>query len=235
MYEAAVPYLERAVAMAERLDNPIHLAAAAASLAIAHGRIGRPQEQVRFADRALAHVASTDWSLIALAATYERAVGLALCAEDAAARASLGGFDLRCRGGCPTWAQQAMHLMKADVLMLIGDERRAYASARKGLSLSAPLPLIQDLAGIYFRWRALVAVRCGEAEGAARELKAIVSGPTTLHVKDRAELLASLGTLERVASMDSSETSVALQRLLSTLPMGVGRVLNRIGLLPSLS
>ncbi len=229
-YSLATPLLTRAVDMALRLDNSVHFAAAAVSLATAHGRLGHTPEQIDWAGRALAAIPEEDWSLIALAATYEQALGFALDSHEGAARSILAGFNARCTSQCPAWAMQAAHLMRADVLALIGDEKRAYSFARKALAISRDEPLLADLTGIFARWRALVAVRAGEAATAAETMRRRLLPAPGLHSKDHVEVLASLILLEETTFADSTATRMELERRLAGLPSGIARTLRRFGM-----
>jgi hypothetical protein len=171
-----------------------------------------------------------DWSLIALAATYEQALGLALDSREGAARSMLSGFNARCTSQCPAWAIQAAHLMRADVLALIGDEKRAYAFARKALAISRDEPLLGDLMGIFARWRALVALRMGDAAVVAETMRRRLLPAPGLHSKDHAEVLASLILLEDASFSDSTATRIELERSLARLPTGIERTLRRFGM-----
>lgn len=233
-YAEAVPYLNRAANLAQRLDNPLHQATVAVGLATAYGRLGDTVEQTTWASKALSLISPTDWSLIALTASYEQALARALDCDEAAVRHAVSGLDQRCKAAGAAWALQAGLLMKADALILIGDEKRAFAAARKGLALSASRPLLGDLSGIFSRWRALVAVRSGGVAEVATDLRASISETSGLHKKDRAESLAALGILEAAAAIDNTNTQVALRSALDALPPGVERVLKRVGLMPSL-
>lgn len=229
-YSSATPLFESAHKLASRLDNPIHVATTLTGLAVAAGRQGLASTQIGYASTALANLAEDDWGIIALAATYERALGLIFEHRENEARITIEKLDSRCPPSRPPWARQAAALMKADVLRLLGDQRRALASAKRAFALGDTGPLIIDLSGPYWRWRVLAAIHDG---GRVKRLAAYVQQALSLpelHEKDRAEVLSALTLIGESAGLDTTSIQEVLQQSLRRLPRFVSVMLRRLGM-----
>jgi DNA-binding SARP family transcriptional activator/tetratricopeptide (TPR) repeat protein len=228
-YDEAIPILERAAHHAKRLENPVQIAAASASLATAYGRLGNYSCQVARSLDALAVVTSTDCSMLAIAAVYEQALGLAFEGADHEALSAAESLEIRNHTRCPAWASQAAYLMRADVLAILGDERRAQSYARKGLSISDRHPLSYDIAGPFARWFARLASEKSELPDAITIIERMTSNLAQLHAKDQAEVLAALHLLQSEAGEDTQETLSMFRPRIERLPVGVHNFLRRTG------
>jgi len=228
-YDEAVPILERAAHHAKRLENPVQIAAASASLATAYGRLGNYVGQIERARDAVSALSTADCSMLALAAVYELAIGLAFEGSVPEALAESDTLDTRNHRRCPAWASQAAYFMKADVLAVLGEERRALAYARKGMSISPENPLSYDVAGPFARWCARLAVHTTKISDGLRTVGNMKTKLTQLHAKDQAEVLAALHLLESEASLDPYPTLSLLGDHLVRLPVGVHNFLQRTG------
>ncbi len=234
-YQDAIPHLLRAAAIAKRIENPIQIASASASLATAYGRIASYDLQIEWARSALATLPPTDCSLIAIAASYELALGLEFLGRTSEALRASDGLALRNHRGSPPWAAQAILLMQADIASMVGDDRGAHRFARKAIDYSQPAPLNSDLFGPYARWLAKTSIRAGCPQEALTQLKRDDRALSRLHCKDQGELLASQVFLEDACGLDSTESRQRLEAKLQSLPAGVHTLLRRLGFIQLLA
>lgn len=233
-YQDAKPFLERAIGLSTNLDNSVHVATVATSLAIVHGRLGEYSVQIEWANKALDRLSADDPSMTSLGASYEKGLGLAFEGRDAEALSVVAQLDRKSGRGSPAWAVQASRLMKADILALTGQPARAMACARRALDASTDGPLIIDIAGVYARWTAILGISTGELQTAADLIRDRILDLRPLHARDRAEALASLSALESRQGIDGGPTRDQLEEEMSRLPpsaMGVARRL--VGLMVS--
>src|SRR5690606_22487402 len=116
-----------------------------------------------------------------------------------------------------------------DVLAVLGEERRALAYARKGMSISPENPLSYDVAGPFARWCARLAVHTTKISDGLRTVGNMNTKLTQLHAKDQAEVRAALHLLQSEASLDPYPTLSLLGDHLVRLPVGVHNFLQRTG------
>ncbi|MEZ4377390.1 MAG: AAA family ATPase [Gemmatimonadales bacterium] len=228
-YGAAQGALADAQALSERLDNPVHHATCAAALAIASGRAGHPEGQLRWARKALRCLPKEDYSILALSALNELGSALLAKGDLEGARDVVVGLGARCAGGCPPWAVQASLLFRADLSWLIGDRRDARSLAQQAIILSEGAPLIPDVSGAYSRWTSLLAE---EADGAQEALHILTSGPLStraLHHKDQIEWLAAVVHLKRLVGRDLEPELSALTATVSETTAAVRARLTQLG------
>jgi tetratricopeptide (TPR) repeat protein len=231
-YKDALPLLARAAGMARQIDNNVHLSAAAAGLAIAHGRLGDTASQLTWASTALACIRGDDWGIIAISATYEKALALTFEERFSEASNTVRDLDRRFARRRPAWATQAWHLVKADILALCGNTRGAFSAATNGTSGRHATLLLNDFAGLHARWSSLMAVRTGTESSALRELRTRAEILDGYHAKDRAEILAAIALLEARVGESADTTWAAVATQLEKLPESVSTVMRRLGTLP---
>ncbi|MBL0179362.1 MAG: AAA family ATPase [Gemmatimonadetes bacterium] len=230
-YSSAVPMLERAARMARQIDNRVHLSAAAAGLAIAHGRLGNVTLQLDWANIALGCLRADDWGIIAISAAYEKALALALDDRFTEACVAVRELDHRFAKRRPAWATQAWHLVKADILALAGNSRGAFAAATNGASGKNGRLLLNDFAGLHARWQSLLARRDGTERATLAALREQAKAIGNYHAKDRAEVLAAIAMLEDRAGEDAAGTWTEVEAQLERLPKTVTTVMRRLGTL----
>jgi hypothetical protein len=230
-YSSAVPLLERATRMARQIDNRVHLSAAAAGLAIAHGRLGSFALQFDWANTALGCLRADDWGIIAISAAYEKALALALDDRFTEACAAVRELDHRFAKRRPAWATQAWHLVKADIFALAGNTRSAFAAAANGATGSNQALLLNDFAGLHARWQSLLAMRRGTERATLATLREQAKSLERYHAKDQAEVLAAIAMLEGRAGEDPAGTWRVVETHLERLPRTVTTVMRRLGTL----
>lgn len=117
-----------------------------------------------------------------------------------------------------------LHLAIADVLMMIGERRRAMQVASLALSFAIETTADLGIAGVISRWRALLAETNVTKEEAAHEIRSAMSCP--IDALDRVECLAALDSLESC----TAEESAKLRACLDGLPIAAHEQLKRLGL-----
>ncbi len=230
-YSSAPPLLDRAMRLATELDNRLHRAAASASMAIATGRLGNVDQQIAYATLSLDTLRGKECSIIAIAASFERALGLALSNHANDARLTMDNLVSWSGPQAPAWQRQGIGLLKADILKLLGEERRATSVARSALSLGTDRPLALDFAGPFARWQALASTTHASQVRALEGIRKSVLPLRGIHEKDRAEALASVVLLEARLGRETSDAPRELQRALARLPRHLTQVNQRLGLM----
>jgi DNA-binding SARP family transcriptional activator/tetratricopeptide (TPR) repeat protein len=229
-YDLAVPELEEANTLANRLDNDSLRAACASGLALAHGRLGRANLQIDWARQAIKLFSQDEWSITMIGATYELGLGLAAEGRYAEAQASVATLFQKRPHDAPAWTIQAGLLCSADVVALSGNPRRAYSLAKRATSASLSELRETSFAGQFARWISLLGLRDDSAAEAVQRLTATFPDPTVLDRKDQAELLAAMTTLDARLGNDATDGWREVQRRLSKLPIAVSTIMRRLGM-----
>jgi tetratricopeptide (TPR) repeat protein len=232
-YAAAIPKLERATRMAKKIDNMVHHSSAAAGLAMAYGRQGNFNEQMDWARHALKFMKPDEWGIVALSACYEFALASVMVGQEAEAIAHMQAHEIRFGPGRPDWAVQAWRLMKADILWMGGQQRRAMNCAKKGLAISPQAPIVMDFSGLHARWTAITARHDREPERAIPVIQSCLERGDQLHAKDRAEVMASMAIAYAAMGADSLDAERQTVNQLRKLPPTIAILLRRLGVLPS--
>jgi tetratricopeptide (TPR) repeat protein len=122
------------------------------------------------------------------------------------------------------YLRRRMRLAAADLLMMVGERRKAveYATA----ALSIPLDATADLGvlGTVSRWRALLAETDDATHRAAKDIRLAMRTP--LDAIDKVECLAALETI----GLSTSEERASLREDLAKLPVATSNQLSRLGL-----
>ncbi|MEO5826693.1 MAG: AAA family ATPase [Gemmatimonadales bacterium] len=223
LYDKALEPLNCAEVMAKRLDNPALRAECTSQLALAEGRLGNAAGQVTRAREALQLFPTVEWSAVAVGAAHE--LGLGLCAEGRHAEAEMLITEMKAQRpkNPPAWLGQASLLGDADILWLCGRSKRAIVMGRAGTTGQFEGLHNIAYAGMYARWRALVAIADEKVPQALADLTQTFPDPRLLDPKDEAEVLASLVLLESREGIRSARRQ-ALQARISSLPLGASAV-----------
>jgi DNA-binding SARP family transcriptional activator/tetratricopeptide (TPR) repeat protein len=228
-YQEAVQPLQRAFALASRLDNRTLTGECACHLALVEGRLGRSSPQITWAQQALALLPKNGWCAMTTAATYE--LGLGLIAEGRYMEAQSSMQALSIRGTeIPAWAIQGGLLCAADIFALAGNQRRAYALAKRATSGSHSVLHNHAYAGQFARWVALLGVRDHTFEAARTRLLESFPNTDALDLKDQAEVLAGIATLENKLGNVASDQWRQVVHRLAKLPPTIGVVMRRLGM-----
>lgn len=228
-YEDALPPLEKAAKLANRLDNRTLKGECASQLAVVEGRLGRSNAQIDWAREALKAFSRTDWCAASIGATYELGLGLVAEARYTEAQSSVQSLSRWRARDVPEWAIQAGLLCEADVVAMSGNQRRACSLARKATTGSLRQLQHVAYAGQFARWVALLAIRDAKVVDACDRLRHMF--PTTAHLdrKDEAEVLAAIATLLSKLGNSSVNEWREVRRKLAELPPAVATVMRRLG------
>ena len=228
-YDTALPLLERAAALASRLDNKTLRAECAAGVALVEGRLGRSTLQIQWARLALHLFPQTEWSTWVIGATYELGLGLSAEGRYSEAKDAAATLLQKRPDDFPAWMVQAGLLCGADVLALSGNARRAYAIAKK--ATTGRYFELRNLAyaGQFARWLALLGLRDGRIAQVQERLRAAFPDPRVLDCKDQAELLAVRTKLDSKLGNDADCAWREIQQRLLDLPPIVGVIMRRLG------
>lgn len=229
-YEEAEPLMQRAVRYAQKLDNSGLIANAASGCALVTGRLGRPAEQVEWANRSLITLHKDEWGITAISAGYDHGLGLALAGKVAEARASARELTQRFSKDTPLWVRQAWALCKADILGLAGDFSGSLKAGRLGTGGKAHTLMHDCFAGQYARWIVLCAIKDGRVLEAESRINAMRAELYKFDLKDQAEILAASLLLDSTRGIASEDARLELARRLKELPPSVTTVLRMLGM-----
>ncbi len=230
-YQIAEPFIERAFQLARRLDNPVFQSNASSGMALVRGRLGDCQGQADWARSAISHAPPDEWGITMLSATYELGAALALLDRGAEARSLLAQMAPRFTHSRPKWIVQAYGLIRADVLALAGQKRKAERMARRVVEAATDGVLHECFVGPYARWVA-IASRGTDSEARAKvEISALVDNLRRYDAKDQAEILAAAVYLGMEVSIDGRQSEEVLEMRLRALPEMIKTVMGRTGLI----
>lgn len=228
-YDRSVEHLSTAYAYAKKLDNQVHKGACAAGLAVAHGRLGDTTEQVTWSRHSLQCLRGDDWGIVPLAASYEQSLGFAIEGRDTESRAALDALEQRVAKTRPDWFKQTAWLMRADVLHVLGEHRRALKVAQSALAVGGRL-LLPEMAGPYARWAAKVAIHTRDFGTGNARLAEVLALLPKLQKKDVAEVLGASAMLAAESGQGGRDYWNRHRRELMALPPGVARLFRCLGI-----
>jgi DNA-binding SARP family transcriptional activator/tetratricopeptide (TPR) repeat protein len=232
-YESALSALQRAAAIARRIENELHLSVVAAGLAVAEGRVGNVEAQLDWATTSINALHPSDCGIVAIAAHYERSLALAFDGQSQAAVDTILELRNRMTAESPAWAAQAALLTEADIQLLVGRRRAAIKVGRKAVTAPFDTLLLNDFAGPFARWKALIAMEDHTQAEAFESLTSLATRLGDVHAKDQVEVLGALCLLEQALGMGSPERREEAQSRLDRLPKATQHMLHRLGVLHS--
>jgi len=208
----------RAVQMAERLGNDLLVSRAAANLAMVMGRIGRYEEQARWALVGLTRngIGCEDTNRFKLA--YYRAMGLAMLGKSMEALDCLSTEVARFSNDVPHWVKAVRQLLFADAKFVAGERREARRDAAAVFLGNAQPAFHSSYAGLIARWRAKLTETEHEAAECLRELTQLSDDLLQFDAVDQAEILSALVYVQRALGRESQTTRTRLTAALSALP-----------------
>lgn len=226
-YEEALPVLEKAAALAHRIDNELLQGECACGLALVHGRLGSTVPQIAYARQALQRYPQAEWSTYALTASYELGLGLAAEERYNEAQSAVSALSARPSAEVPLWLVQAGQLYAADVYAMSGNVRQAYNLARRATTGSLSRPLQLACAGIFARWVALIGIRDHHAAEARDRLTRALPQFQNMDCKDQAEVLAAMASLNASLGEDFTKPWAEARQRLSMLPTTITTIMRR--------
>ncbi len=235
-YEAGLSDAQLAQAMAVRLGNDLACAAAAANLALCHGRLGNYAEQVKWATWGQQFLGPTFTGYRDVRLGLSKAFGSAMLGSREAARDALSETASRIPSHVSPWIEQAWGLGRADVLELCRYGREAQKEAilalgRDGLRNDA-------YAGAYARWVTKLAVKQSDFERAELVVRKMQADLLSYETIDQVEILTASLLLASQTGKPVEKVRALRSRIdarLTELPAAVAHQLKRLGMLSVVS
>ena len=231
-YRMAVSIEEKGLQVARKMGEERRSRILAANLALAHCRLGNTEEQLRWANSAVA----TDDPHVDLfhqqQVQYFRAQALAVQGHEAEAIAAMTQECQTNIQHLPSYLQQAWSLRLADIFALLGRWPESLREARKAVTGDLAELRSDAFAGLYARWSVRLAVAgvCSELEVQDR-LAALQAREPSLDRIDQALVLNAKVWLDQKRGEVILEEREEMWRRLVALPAGVTNELNRLGML----
>jgi cell division protein ZapA (FtsZ GTPase activity inhibitor) len=232
-YPAGLEYARLAQQMAVRIGNDLACAAAAANLALCHGRLGNYAEQGKWAVWGQQSIGKTFVGYREIRLGLTSAFSSAMLGSKEPALSALDRVASRIPAQTAPWIIQAWKLGKADVLRLCGLKREAIKEAgtvvgRDGLLNTAS-------AGPYARWLVALALAKRQATEIECEIRSMREKLHTYEALDQVEILASeLLLLVHIGKAAPAKLKACQRRIeerLSQFPIAVSQQLTRLGAL----
>jgi len=226
-YEEALPYFERARSGAERLGHMSAVARADGNLSMCHGRLGRYDKQLHYAELGMAvadHTINTTWFKLQAHAAWAHAMlgngrrALAITKEDKQGESM----------SFPGWVRQARLLSISDVLWAIGREHDSLDLAKKATGGWYGRILSRAYAGPFVRALAHIAKQERAPQLGLTWIARALEG-VELDAIDRAEVLAAELTLRLELGVESERLRRELSNQLGSLPEVTASNLARLG------
>ncbi len=230
-YYAALEHGLQAYAIANRVGDELRTAGLPSNLALYHARLGNVASQIECAEQCLRSIGAAFRGLPEIQASYFRSMGYAIQGRVDAAVTALQEMQAKLPDRAPRWAHQLWSLFKADVLAVVGRRREAIAVAAPTVADAHRAGFQAPYAGLLARWTALCVRNRDEANSARDSLLRMRSGMATLALLDKAEITCAIVWVNRYLGVGDTTVEHELRALLASLPAGVGRDLERIGVL----
>lgn len=231
-YEGAATDADRAIALANRLDNDTLLGELYTIATLARLSTAMYASALTFADKAIDRL-----NPLRAPSYFVHSVANAGIAAAFLGYTDRAHFELR-RGEalCPTLAlrltQYDWYLSGADILWALGRPRQAIAFAERAFVHVSDAPVAAGLEGKYARWLSRLAITKGDAARALASLEKLLPNLEHLDAIDQVDVLAAV---RRVAGERfGGPVDFCQQRLSSTigrLPAGTIRHLFALGVL----
>jgi len=189
-YELAAGRFAAAHQLSHRRGAEEAMAIASSNLALCYARLGRHNEQVECSRKGLASANGRFSLTYSLKLNLLLAHGLAMLAKADEAAAALHGVSSLIPSTAPAWAQQYVHLSKADVLMLSGRGSAARVEAMTGLTNEHYELHATSHAGSFGRWLAVTASEASALE-AMNRIEPLLIKLESLDTLDQVEVLGA--------------------------------------------
>ena len=223
-------HFEKAREMTVRLGNDTLRARFTAGLALAYGRLGNYDKQLQYSQETLSVSLPQFVDYHQLLATYCAGLASIFLGLHTNTRQLISSVNVRITESLPAWAFQAWHLYSADLYLLLGDHEESRKMGLCGTTGRNSSPHLPNFAGIFCRWKAILASDDDDIKDAFRVISSFVRDLSSYDALDRAEILASVVQLKKRRGMDCGEAESILLKQLSTLPTAVIHQLCRLGL-----
>lgn len=231
-YSAAIKVNEKGIRTARKMGEGRRARNFSSNIALCHYRLGDVAAQVEWAEQST----GGRWEVVDGILDQQSSFILALAhavqgrAEEAIAALETG--TIAAEQTEMAWVRQMWRLRVADVLLLIGHTREAYAAARSAISGEMAGLQTESSAGRYARWSARLAVSDDEDSSEVRgRLQMLLDRGHGLDLIDQVEVLNAKVWLDsRLGVVDEDERRMMTERL-SCLPAGALDELRRLGMM----
>ncbi len=165
----------------------------------------------------------------------EKALALAMEGRAREARAIIEEPRRSSIATTPNWVNQAWGLVGADVLALSGETQRALKHARRSTSGSFETLLVEDYAGQFARWTALIAAHDESEQAGLQSIVRLLERLEEFDAKDQGEILVAYAYLVRRLGQTPSVSKEAFASKIGILPAQTRLLLKRTGFSGELS
>jgi DNA-binding SARP family transcriptional activator/tetratricopeptide (TPR) repeat protein len=231
-YDDAIANFLHCHRLASRAGIETIVAAMAGNLALSYGRLGDYNLQLEWANRA-PNAWGTDFGgFIEVQVAYNKGMSYGMLGLTQEVQETISALETRMEGNLPAWVQQAWHLWKADLLMLMGQKAEALAMARLGVTRFGGLPLTSSLIGAFDRWLAATSKPGQERIDAKRIIGMHLDKLSEFDSVDQVEILcAALRSAEVGAERIRAEGALR-DRVRHAAP-GLTTLLSRLEFIPT--
>jgi DNA-binding SARP family transcriptional activator/tetratricopeptide (TPR) repeat protein len=230
-YEDAIGHHTNALQIATRLGNDDLANAACSNLAVCHSRLGNSIAQMQWAERGVSLLGPQFGGYTELQLAYCKALGHAILNQPTEARGALANTERRMSHDSPFEILRLWSLMKADVHLVLGNDRLAFETAAEVLQGAPDQDPAVNFEGLFSRWVALLGDVQSRLTAALAIVDPIVGRLTSLNALDQAEVLASRVFLKRRVGLPTLDDETEMQTRLLRLPGPVADHLVRMRLL----
>ena len=232
-YQTGLEHAQLAQQMAARIGNDLACAAAAANLALCHGRLGNYAEQGKWAAWGQQFVGETFIGYREVRLGLTGAFSYAMLGATEPALSALDRVASRIPAHTAPWIVQAWKLGRADILRLCGMKREAIREAATVMDHDGLLNA--SCAGPYARWLVALAVAKEQASEIELEVRSMKHRLNAYEALDQVEILAAeLGLLAHTGRAAPAKLKACrrhIEERLSRFPAAVSQQLARLGAL----
>jgi hypothetical protein len=156
----------------------------------------------------------------------------ALLGNTREALAAIDKFERRMLDRAPAWIKQAWYLSRADILLLVGNDTEAWASARKAICTEELTVFDRGFTGAFARWLALTAKGTRREPAACSRLQQFRHEMTQFDAVDQVEVLCAQLLLSQGQQSENIATELCIR--LKSLPAAISYQLRRLAVLNSI-
>jgi len=204
------------------------MASMAGNLALSYGRLGDYNLQLEWANRAPDAWGADFGGFVEVQLAYSKGMSYGMRGRAKEVEEAITALERRMEKNLPPWIQQAWHLWKADLLMLLSKRPEALAAARAAVTSFGGLPLTNSFIGAFDRWLAATAQPGNERDEAGRLIAMHVGKISEFDSVDQIEILCAAWRIAR-AGAEQIQAEGALVERVRFAPSGLTALLSRLG------
>jgi DNA-binding SARP family transcriptional activator/tetratricopeptide (TPR) repeat protein len=231
-YDDAITNFLQCHRLALRAGIETIVASTAGNLALTYGRIGDYNLQLEWANCAPNAWGMDFGGFVEVQLAYSKGMSYGMRGRPQDVEETIKALEMRMEHNLPLWVQQAWHLWKADLLMLIGRKSEALAVARLGVSRFGGVPLTSSFVGAFDRWLAATSQTPQERVDAKQLIEMHISSLPEFDSVDQVEILcAALRNAE--AGAEQIQAEGALRKRVESAAPGLATLLTRLEFIPA--